>query len=227
MQDVDTLGYTTKQTPNYKFPAGEFDYVKGNFKTDPYADGDWQESKVWNNKHQNEDTDIPAVAVLTNKNLGGVIVKQSNNKAVAKAAGEAPKATWTDMIMSTVRKTFGAGNAKNLKWMVRDKIDDETTTTSDGVDINTPQAITAVYKKLGLNEATDVLELDPESTDPDQAAAWEMMASQTHISRVLSFLVDFKKELDYLKVKKITILPKDNDFAPEASDAIFIEFGRD
>ncbi|KAL7628438.1 hypothetical protein AAE478_002641 [Parahypoxylon ruwenzoriense] len=159
----------------------------------------------------------PIVETTQDIEQGAIAVKQSWNKE----RDPSPKAPWTQMVMDNWRSTSG-DKVKDLKYMIRDNIQEIDTRDSSGIVLNTPVAIREAYSKMGANTHNS-LTLNPKSTKADEVAAYELMAAQTHVARVLQLLKDYHQELGNLRITKIHLTHVDHDVA--RSYNIVIEFG--
>ncbi|KAF2763221.1 hypothetical protein EJ05DRAFT_516642 [Pseudovirgaria hyperparasitica] len=131
-----------------------------------------------------------------------------------------PNLRWTSMVMSNWR---AAGNPKGLKYMAHDNVQPIPTTDSSGIVLESTVAIRAAFDKMGADKTKD-LSLDPKSTNPDEVAAFQLMAAQTHVARAYQMLKDYRSELGDLTVSKVTIMTPENA-SKSYEYSIVISFG--
>ncbi|EFQ28372.1 hypothetical protein CGRA01v4_12026 [Colletotrichum graminicola] len=146
--------------------------------------------------------DEPILETYANPTDGAMIIKQSWNKD----RDPAPKATWTDMV-NDQWMTVAKNNPKNLKYVIRDNIQDIDTTDSSGIILNTKKAIDEVFESnpRAKNKKDQTLTLDRESADAKDRADYELLAAQTHVARVIQWMKDRHASLGDKKIKTLHV----------------------
>lgn len=187
----------------------------------------WQKRTIFRVDGTGSSETDPIVLSYQDVVQGAMVVKASYNKKLDPTA----KAKWSQMIMDNLRtaaeeiikekgedgtmkldgeQVTAADLVKRWKYIFRDNIQDETTTSaSTGITLDTPKAIDAVFAKLKV-ATTKTLTLDANSQDPDVIVSYDFMAAQTHVDRVLLVLKDYSQELGGLKISKLHLHHMDN-----------------
>lgn len=155
-----------------------------------------------------------------------IILSDSNNKAVDPAG----KLSWTGMVASN----WGAAAAKagvpvsDLKYILRNKIQDRTTTSGTGdakLELNTLTAMRGAYDAMKVDRSK-VLVLDFKAPkDAVEAQQVGIMSAQTHIARVLQMLKDYRADFKDLQISKIHLQSTDTPVS-QSQWNIIIELGR-
>jgi hypothetical protein len=132
---------------------------------------------------------------------------------------------WTTMVMDNWRTTAGTQQkVQGLKYMVRDNIQPIDTVDSKGVKLNTVDAMRTSFEKMNADKK-NTLTLDPKSTNANEAAAFQLMAAQTHVARPLQLLKDYHNELGNLKITKLHLQSNEHKSRSYQWN-IIIEFGK-
>lgn len=132
---------------------------------------------------------------------------------------------WSDMVMGIWRASnHPGGNVQDLRYMVRHSIEPVATKTSD-IELHTLNAMAEVYARRGVDDFSQTVTLSARATDVIEQESFNLMAAQTHVSRVYSMLQDFHQELGNLRIDKLHLKPGSDRFQGTVPH-IVIEFGR-
>lgn len=157
-------------------------------------DGDGRSSK-----------NAPILETYANPTDGAIIIKQSWNKDRDQPV---PKASWTDMVNDQWAKV-AQDDPKNLRYVIRDNIQDIDTRDSSGTTLNTKRAIDEVFRSNPRARMDETLTLDRASPDPKDKADYELLAAQTHVARVIQWLKDRHATLGDKKIKTLHVNSQD------------------
>ncbi|TDZ49570.1 hypothetical protein CTRI78_v008041 [Colletotrichum trifolii] len=143
----------------------------------------------------------PILVTYANPKDGAIIIKQSWNKDRDQPV---PKATWTDMV-NDQWMIVAKENPKNLRYVIRDNIQNIDTKDSSGITLNTQTAIDEVFKSNPRAKRDQTLAIDRESTNAKDKADYELLAAQTHVARVIQWIKDRHASLGDKKIKTLHV----------------------
>ncbi|KAF1987328.1 hypothetical protein K402DRAFT_420547 [Aulographum hederae CBS 113979] len=180
----------------------------------------------WNHDYiqlngKNPQTDLPILETYESKDQKAVIVKNSWGKS----EDPNPALSWTAMTMSNWRAASGDG-VKDLKFIVRDNVQSVNTVSSEGITLNSVNAINQAFTRMDApKQDTLELSLDRNSPNVNEIAAFELMAAQTHVARVYQMLKDYRSELGNLDIAKLHLQTNKQNPSTVAQYNIIIELG--
>ncbi|GKT50681.1 uncharacterized protein ColSpa_10862 [Colletotrichum spaethianum] len=206
-KDLKSLGYDKSGGPaapiiQYPSDKGKPTYLT-NFNINELSKEFWVKRRTFrNDADARSSKDIPIMETYANPTDGAIIIKQSWNKDRDEPV---PKATWTDMVNDQWMTVTAKKDPKNLKYVIRDNIQDIDTKDRSGITLNTKAAIDKVFETNPRAKKDETLILNRESTDPKDKADYELLAAQTHVARVIQWLKDRHETLGDKKIKSLHV----------------------
>ncbi|KAI1737944.1 hypothetical protein F4680DRAFT_426614 [Xylaria scruposa] len=224
-RDLDQAVFNEKPDGGNKVPLEESGYAVNRQPEKPSDEKYLDEfpinyKKDWAATTVTKDNGGTIVKTIQDGDQGVIAVKESwNKKQDPNGVG------WTTMVMDNWRSTAGTPEkVQGLKYMVRDNIQTIDTFDRNGLKLNTVDAIRTSFEKM-QKDKTKTLTLDSKSSNPDEVAAFQLMAAQTHVARPLQLLKDYHNELGNLKIAKLHL--QTNQHSSQSYQwNIIIEFGK-
>lgn len=170
-----------------KVDASDLSYIKRyGMQIDPVVDFGWKTRTVYS------DTEGQPTISLS-------VSVQQRAAAILHSYGQKfdslKKTSWTHMVYDTLSSMFGP-DLNKLQFIIRDKIGSQTTLDSEGVALNTQDAIDHAFDLMKKpKDGDEPLTINFDSQDPNEVAAIDYLSGQTHVARVLQFLADYREEL--------------------------------
>ncbi|WQF77154.1 hypothetical protein CDEST_02168 [Colletotrichum destructivum] len=205
-KDLDSLGYKKRggeAAPiiQYQSEIGKPTYLT-KFSINEVMKGSWKKRITFRADADGRSSErYPIMVTYANPTDGAVFIKESWNKDRDQPV---PKATWTDMV-SDQWMIVAKQDTKNLKYVIRDNIQDINTKDSSGITLNTKVAIDEIFKSNPRAKNDETLTLDRESANDKDKADYELLAAQTHVARVIQWLKDRHASLGDKKIKTLHV----------------------
>ncbi|KAI1075904.1 hypothetical protein F5B20DRAFT_369672 [Whalleya microplaca] len=191
------LGYKEKTGPMEQSDRADLDFAR-----ELHIDGmkgEWKSRTIYS-----DELGKPSIETSANVEQKVTVVQHSYNRDY----DTIKKANWVHMFYSNLKSFFG-NNMHQLQYIIRDKIGSQQIQDSNGVTLNTQDAIEYAFQQMG-HSTESTLHLDYASTNAKEQSVIDHLSAQTHVARVLQFLKDYRSQMGNKQISKLHLFHEEH-----------------